>query len=286
MNARQDTGKFRTNEKDQFYTSQSVAKACIESVLKELPYTCSALWIEPSAGSGAFLKELPAGIRSLGIDVDPKGAGILQGDFLAWDPPAQPLMKVYFGNPPFGRQGSLARKFLAHAGKSAQVMAFILPRSFTKPSMQTSIPRLFHLVHEKELEKNSFLVNDKPYDVPCVFQIWERRSRLRVLEEKVEPSGYEYVKGEDWDLAIRRVGGLAGRAFLKDDEAFLSPQSHYFIKFDPVLSEEKLVDIQKKLCSHEFPSNTTGPRSLSQSEINCVLGALVLASQTAPAVNL
>ena len=268
----QDTGKFRTNDKDQFYTCPKVAKTCIESVLKELPYTRQALWIEPSAGAGAFYQSLTEPIKKIALDIDPKGPNIQKADFLTWQAPPQPA--VYFGNPPFGRQGSLARKFLAHAGKSAQVMAFILPRSFMKPSMQTSIPLLFHLVHEKELEKNSFLVNEKPYDVPCVFQIWERRSSPRVLEEKVVASGYTYTKESDWDMAIRRVGGLAGKAFLPGCEK-LSSQSHYFIKFDPVLPKEKIEEIQKKLCSHEFPSNTTGPRSLSQSEVNCVLGPLV-----------
>lgn len=272
----QDTGKFRTNDKDQYYTSPAVAKACVESVLKELPYTRKALWIEPSAGSGAFLKELPAGTKSLGIDLDPKSAGIQQADFLEWEPPAGlPMMKVYFGNPPFGRQGSLARKFLEKASRYAQVMAFILPRSFMKPSMQTSIPLIFHLVALKELDKNSFLVNEKPYDVPCVFQIWERRSTERVLEGKVAAVGYSYTKDTNWDLAIRRVGGLAGRAFLKSDEMRLATQSHYFIKFDLPIHKEKVIEIKKVLCSHQFPSNTTGPRSLSQSEVNHVLNRIL-----------
>ena len=282
----QDTGKFRTNEKDQFYTSPAVAKACVESVLKGLPYTRQALWIEPSAGNGSFLKELPEGIRRIGIDIDPKCEEVQQTDFLTWEPPAGlPMMKVYFGNPPFGRQGSLARKFLEKAARSAQVLAFILPRSFMKPSMQTSIPRIFHLVSESEVEKNSFLVNEKPYDVPCVFQIWERRASERVLEEKVGTAGYSYVKGNDWHLAVRRVGGLAGRAFLPGGEQ-LAAQSHYFLKFDPVLSEGKLADIQKKLCSHIFPSNTTGPRSLSQSEVNKVLLGLLAVTDASGRINL
>jgi hypothetical protein len=278
----QDTGKFRTNDKDQFYTCPQVAKRCIESVLKELPYTRQLLWIEPSAGAGAFLQPLDSTIKRIALDIDPKDPTTQQADFLTWQAPQQPA--VYFGNPPFGRQGSLARKFLAKAAVTAQVMAFILPRSFMKPSMQTSIPLLFHLDYEKELEKNSFLVNENPYDVPCVFQIWERRARPRVLEEKVGAVGYSYlkgVKGGDWDLAIRRVGALAGKAFLPSREQ-LSPQSHYFLKFEPVLPKEKVEEIQKKLCSHEFPSNTTGPRSLSQSEVNRVLLGLLAVPDAPP----
>lgn len=66
-------------------------------------------------------------------------------------------------------------------------LAFILPRSFMKPSMYGCIPLNFHLVKQVELPKNSFEVNKEEYDVPCVFQIWEKRdvSRESVEKEKV-----------------------------------------------------------------------------------------------------
>jgi isocitrate lyase len=49
---KQDTGKFRTNTKDQFYTDEKVAETCIECILTLLPFTNEYLWVEPSAGAG------------------------------------------------------------------------------------------------------------------------------------------------------------------------------------------------------------------------------------------
>lgn len=271
--SKQDTGKFRSNTKDQFYTSNSVAKSCVDSILQTIPYARKCLWIEPSAGKGAFLTHVPAGVSVLALDIEPKGEGILQQDFLAWKPQGS-TMKLVFGNPPFGRQGSLAKQFLKHAGAWAQGIAFILPRSFQKPSMYSCIPKWFHKVYEKELETNSFLVNDSPYDVPCVFQIWERRATARELEGIVEAEGFVYKKkSEVWNLAIRRVGGLAGKAFLRQEGADLAEQSHYFLDVD---SRVDLSTLKQKVCETVFPSNTTGPRSLSKGEINKVLNGLLL----------
>jgi len=50
----QTTGKDR-DTKDQYYTSRKVAETCVKGILDTLPWASSALWIEPSAGAGAFL---------------------------------------------------------------------------------------------------------------------------------------------------------------------------------------------------------------------------------------
>ena len=49
---------------DKFYTKQEVAKQLIDTI----PGTYD-LWLEPSAGAGAFLKHLPT--PRLGLDIDP-----------------------------------------------------------------------------------------------------------------------------------------------------------------------------------------------------------------------
>ena len=89
----QDTGKFRTQLKDQFYTKPTVAAWFVQAILKALPWSASPeiLWIEPSAGSGAFLAAAPAGVQTLGLDIDPQGPGITRQDFLTWTPPTASL---------------------------------------------------------------------------------------------------------------------------------------------------------------------------------------------------
>ena len=259
----QDTGKFRSNNKDKFYTKPSVARLCVTELKKH----AVGVWIEPSAGEGAFIDAVSHDV--IAMDIEPGRDTIMHQDFLIWNSPYKNC--TVFGNPPFGRQSTLARKFIRHASTFADVIGFILPRSFTKPSMQKAFPLEFHLVYESSIEKDAFLVNGLPYDVPCVFQIWKRMDTLRTVPMKEDTEWVYVKKTEPYDIAIRRVGAYAGRCMLPDET--LSAQSHYFIKLPDGNNVAEIVDY---ICKNEFPSNTTGPRSLSKSEINSALGGCVV----------
>ena len=298
---KQDTGKYRTNTKDQFYTSPRVAKKCIQILISRLhngelyspvlPLS-SYLWVEPSAGNGAFLNSIPDTYDKIGIDVEPGqggGANILKQDFLTWVPPEQNQKPVIiFGNPPFGRQSSLAKAFIAHSCKfpATSTIAFILPRSFVKPSMSSAFGLHFHCIHSSEVERNAFVLGgggagdgDASYDVPCVFQIWQKRSVSRIVPEKITEKGFQYVKETDpRDIVIRRVGVYAGRCFHGDinNATEYNKQTHYFIKLDEqFVAVQHVKEIVDKVNAHVFPTNTTGPRSLSKPEINLVLNEIL-----------
>ena len=86
------------------------------------------------------------------------------------------------GNPPFGRQSSLAIKFIRYSALFSKSISFILPKSFKKDSLQNKVPLNFHLLCQVDLPKNSFLVNEKEHDVPCVFQIWNTYILYQSLE--------------------------------------------------------------------------------------------------------
>ena len=309
----QDTGKYRTNTKDQFYTSPHVAKKCIQILISKLhddamhspapvlPLS-SYLWVEPSAGNGAFLNNIPDTYDKIGIDIDPgSGAGnanIIKQDFLTWVPPAQKTKTnqkpvIIFGNPPFGRQSSLAKAFIAHSCKiaSTSMIAFILPRSFVKPSMSCAFESHFHCIHSSEVERNAFVLGggdgsgggDASYDVPCVFQIWQKRSVPRIVPEKITEKGFQYVKETDpRDIVIRRVGVYAGRCFDGGGDVNsateYNKQTHYFIKLNQqFVAAQHVKQIVEKINAHVFPTNTTSPRSLSNREINIVLNAVLKA---------
>lgn len=304
MTTRQDTGKHRTNTHDQFYTSDTVAKQCIQWIITALNVNVNGetttttpddyTWVEPSAGTGAFLHQLPPEFTKIGMDVDPKSADIIQQDYLVWNPEpvvaaaaADPNKKgvIVFGNPPFGRQSSLAKAFITKSCSFADFIAFILPKSFTKPSMYNAFHPRFHLVFNKELDKNAFIINGgAKYDVPCVFQIWEKKATQRPKEEKVAPIGFEYIAAasaaasatasSSTTFALRRVGGLAGKCYT--DTATRSAQSHYFIRLnDSTVPTAYHANIIEKINKHTFPSNTVGPRSLSKSEVNVVLNQVI-----------
>lgn len=271
LHSKQDTGKFRTNMKDQFYTNETVAKSCIQHIIRLCPFTSRYVWVEPSAGNGSFLHNIP-NFKKIGIDLDPKSKDIIKHDYLTWTHPEHEDI-IVFGNPPFGRQSSLAKSFIAKSCKFAKIIAFILPKSFTKPSMYNAFDLKFHLIYSFELEKDSFVINGSKYDVPCVFQIWQKMDTDREVEDKVKPDGFEYVKAtESYHIAFRRVGGLAGKCYKKDESEF-SVQSHYFIKFNDKIS--RYDSIIEKINNHTFPSNTLGPRSLSKHEVNSVINDIL-----------
>jgi hypothetical protein len=264
----QDTGKQRTNLKDQYYTKPIVAEKLVQEIILRFPQSSSFFWIEPSAGNGAFLQNVPTGFEKIGLDIDPKASGILKTDFLKWTPSTSKPILV-FGNPPFGRQSSLAKAFLKHACSFAAVVAFILPRSFLKPSMVSCIPANFHCLYCQHIENRAFEVNGEAYDVPCVFQIWEKRETNRPEVALIEPKGFSYVKPpQSYHIAFRRVGGTAGTCSLAPGN--FNPNTHYFLRFD-----EKYVPHLQTICDElneqNYPENTLGPRSISKREANMKL---------------
>lgn len=259
---RPSTG-LRRDEKDQFYTAPEIVDLCLRRLRPYAP--ANAQWIEPSAGAGAFLTQVPG---ATGYDIEPKHPNVQRADFLTVDIPAE---CVIFGNPPFGRQGSLARKFIAHASARACVIGFILPRSFVKPSMQKAFPPCFHLVDEITLPECSFVVDGHPYSVPCVFQVWVKRDTNRIVVPEVTPTGFSFVKKTDsYHIAFRRVGGTAGRCSLPSET--LAVQCYYFISLDDPSRAENIV---AQSLAHVFPANTTGPRSLSKGEATQFLNTAI-----------
>jgi predicted RNA methylase len=279
----QDTGKFRENTKDQYYTQKGVAVHCVQRILELLPWAAAAHWIEPSAGKGVFVEAAKAaGIAAVeGLDIDPKAEGLVKADFLSWKPAAAslPQRQLVFGNPPFGRQASAAKAFIKHAASFADAVAFILPRSFVKPSMSRAFLPRFHCLSSVELATNSFEVNGEPYDVPCVFQVWERREVDREMPAAAAEKGFSYVKAsalatEAAHIVFRRVGGTAGTCVEYDATASYNKQVYYFLRL-----EEAYVPHVKKIVAavngHVFPSNTVGPRSLSKGEATEVLNEVI-----------
>ena len=90
---------------------------------------------------------------------------------------------VFLGNPPFGKQSSLAKKFIKHITKcqNTTVIGFILSKSFKKESMQKCFPLNYWLVEQINLPNDAFNIGGKVHDVPCVFQIWQKKENNRIV---------------------------------------------------------------------------------------------------------
>jgi hypothetical protein len=249
---------------DQFYTNQTVAKQCI-AFLKVHVRKKNIFYVEPSAGAGAFLNELPTRSR-LGLDIDPRHNSIHKQDFLEFNPETLPENRVIItiGNPPFGKNASLAIKFLNKAAEYSAYIAFILPKTFKKESTAHKINKNLHLIAELELGKNSFNFQGNAYDVPCVFQIWEKRSQPRNQEKSaLSCADFEFTTQDKAKFAVRRVGGLAGKIIT--DFSGYSPASHYYIR--PLKDACCCLLVFKAVDWSHVKFNTAGNPSISKREL-------------------
>lgn len=253
---------------DRFYTTQETVKKCL-NLLDFDKFDCI---IEPSAGNGSFLFNFPKNIDCFGFDISPAREKIEKADWFKVD-------KSYFsknynsilvcGNPPFGQQNSLAINFFNEAAEFCHTIAFILPLSFKKDSVQNRLNLLFHLDNEIILDNCDFIMPDgELVYVPCVFQIWSKKNIKREIKKlKTNSTLFDFVSKENADFRIQRVGGNAGKAFFDLDKA---ASSNYFIKNNSDLSNKDFVE---KINNLFFPTVefTVGPKSLSKTELIYIL---------------
>ena len=257
---------------DKFYTNPSTAKECVEYISEHIQIDpVEDLIIEPSAGNGSFIPEIMQKCQNtLFYDIQPEHTLVVKTDYLLLDTDnlAKSFRKIHvIGNPPFGRQSSLAIQFIKKSALIADSISFILPKSFKKDSMQKHFPPKFHLAFQVDLESNSFLQDDLPIDVPCVFQIWQKREeeRSQVTKLDADPIIFQFVKqDENPDISFRRVGVNAGTI---DDQELdnKSFQSHYFIKFGPTINKKEFIEKMRQI--EYAKDNTVGPKSIGKQEI-------------------
>lgn len=222
-------------EMDQFFTKPQIAKELISETDKLVGFSNFDIIIEPSAGSGSFYDFLPQ-TKRIGIDIDATPQSpYIQKDFLLLTPLELGIKDrdkvLIIGNPPFGKNSSKALQFLNHSFLFSNFVCFILPNTFNKTSIQNKIDLNFSLRYSKELPLNSFILNGQDYDVPCVFQIWEKSERQREKKKTVlTHKDFRFVKsledGKDVFI-IQRVGARAGQ-ILKN--TVKTSKNYYYIE--------------------------------------------------------
>jgi predicted RNA methylase len=260
------TKGLRRNTIDKYYTKPDVVDVCINLVKQHLQINAEDFIIEPCAGNGAFIR----GIQSLSnhsifYDIEPENDEIIEQDYLLFELQNNHDKKIHvIGNPPFGRQSSMAIQFIKKSCQFCDTLSFILPKSFKKDSLKKTFPSQFHLLHETDLPEKSFLVNGLEHHVPCIFQIWEKKEYNRVAIKNAEPSHFIFVRKENNpDISFRRVGVNAGMIDVNTTKK--SVQSHYFIRFTNSQSVEENL---KELSAVTFGfNNTVGPKSVSKQEL-------------------
>lgn len=253
---------------DKFYTKKVTVNKCIKKVKKYIGINGDDLIIEPSAGNGSFIKKIKKLSNNYMLfDISPEHKDIIKQNFLEFDEDSidNKYNNIHIiGNPPFGRQSSMAIKFIKKCCYFANSISFILPKSFKKDSMKKHFNLNYHLIYEMDIKEKSFLIDNIETDVPCVFQIWQYKEVKRSVTPKLTPNSFKFVK-KDYspDISFRRVGVYAGK--ISTDIKDKSIQSHYFIKF----TNNKTLDNNINSLSNIIfnTNNTVGPKSISKQEL-------------------
>lgn len=247
---------------DKFYTQSDIAKQCYLFLQSKISIPQNACFLEPSAGAGAFLDYLN---KYIALDIAPEDDRIQQQDFLTYQSDEKHLITI--GNPPFGNRSKLAIDFFNHAAYFSDVIAFIVPVSFMKWSVQKNLNINFVLHSYMYLEPESFSANGEPYSVRTVFQIWVRRNtqydngtNLRLISSppirhddfniwqyNATPEAVKYID-ENWKYAVRRQGYHDyNELFTRDQYDFIKEKmtgqkKQQFFFIEPLTEEaEKLI---------------------------------------------
>ncbi len=252
----------RARHLDKFYTDPEVAAECVEVVRKVIGRArCRLTWLEPSAGGGAFFDAMPK--NKLGFDIEPEHPKVIRLDFLSWDPGTSERF-VTVGNPPFGKNASLAIRFFNHAAAFSEVIAFIVPRTFEKDSVVRRLHRNFHLARQTEVPVDGFTFLGDVYSVPCVFQVWERRDAERpLIKSALSVPDFQFVMKSKADFAFQRVGARAGTIYREFRAR--SESSHYFIRDLGI--RQRVIDILGGINWDPIKSRTAGNPSIAKREL-------------------
>lgn len=249
---------------DQFYTNVNYAKHFYKIIQDNVNLEQYSIQLEPSAGTGSFFNLMDKNKR-VGLDLDPKSTDIQKYDFFSWKPDSKQTV-ITIGNPPFGKNSSLAVKFFNHAAQFSDVIAFILPRTFRKTSIVNRLNKNFHLIYDELVPDYSFIFNDKPYNVWCCAQIWIKkptaRKKIPILRFNDFDKWFSIVEPESADFSIQRVGGKAG-LIRKSNFSKYSKESHFFIKQNYTW----VIDVFEKIDFETVKYNTASNPSISPSEM-------------------
>ena len=153
-------------EYDKYYTPTDV----VQHVVNKTKSICGEVSevIEPSAGSGAFIKALEGSFETplMFYDLYPENDKVFKQDFLTLDLEYK-CGRLIIGNPPFGSRNNLIIKFFKKAVTLGDYIAFILPISQLNNTKQLYE---FDLVYSEDLGIKDY----SGVDLHCCFNIYRR----------------------------------------------------------------------------------------------------------------
>lgn len=215
---------MNVNTLDQFFTTPEVAKECIQLIDNLDKYETI---IEPSAGNGSFSKLIP---NCTAYDIMPMDNSIIKQDWLLYNNYHKENLLI-IGNPPFGTRSRLAKAFIRKSIEiGANCIAFILPDTFNKLTMQNVFPDNWKLIVKHKISNENFILpNGTNYFVPCSFYIWTNdNTQINLREKKYTcPTEFSFLKRGDL-TADFTINGNNGR--IKDISQVTNPKAEHYIR--------------------------------------------------------
>lgn len=264
------TSTVREEGLDKFYTKEHVSRKFVNIVDSLTNLSNWDLIVEPSAGSGSFFNHLPEHNR-IGLDISPQNTNIILQDFLTYIPDDVNKRILVIGNPPFGKVSSLAVKFFNHASEWCDMIAFIVPRTFRRVSIQNKLNLHFHLIYDEEIPLSPCAFEPKMM-AKCCFQIWEKRNTQReIIKLPLEhidwvflgygpkDSNNQPTPPKNGDFAMRAYGGKCGEIKITNLET-LRPKSWHWIKSNIDKNEliKRFQQLDYSLCEDTSRQNSIG----------------------------
>lgn len=259
---------------DKFYTRPQVVVKLLGELNDMFPVESFDHVVEPSAGSGSFSSRLPS--ETLALDVHPEHPDVIEQDFFEFSPNWSRVSRVLVvGNPPFGKVSSLAVKFFNHAAGFADVIAFVIPRTFRRDSVQNRLCMHFHLVYDSEVPTTPCAF-EPAMSVKCCFQIWEKRPTMRTrtclptthvdfefLKYGPKDDSGQPTPPQGADFAVRAYGGKCGQ-IVTEGLGELRPKSWHWVRSR--IPRDELI---RRLSTLDYAgsTNTARQNSLGKAEL-------------------
>lgn len=265
--------KNNSNGLDQFYTKPDIALKCYHKLQELTNIHDYDTHLEPSAGSGSFY-DLMDETKRVGLDIEPQKEGIVQMDFFQYQP-IEGNRYLTIGNPPFGRVSSLAVQFFNKSAEFSDCIAFIIPRTFKRVSIQNKLDLNFKLIYNEDLPIRPCCFTPN-MTAKCCFQIWIKTEEKRqVVEYKKSHPDFTFMKHgpkdhhnqptppTNADFALKAYGSHCGE-IVDTDLDTLRPKSWHWIRSNIDVNTLKK---RFKQLDYSMSEDTVRQDSLGQQEL-------------------
>ncbi len=281
--------KQHPNLRDAYFTDPRVAKALIKILNRSLSFKKLNTIVEPSAGNGSFYNNIPDGSYDIiGIDINPKQNNIIKHNFLTWRYSAMNNDRsktLCIGNPPFGRQGALAKQFVDRCSEFSDHIAFVLPTSYK------SIPTGFEEILTIPLDDDIFVDpkgNKFEQSIKTKFVYYQNTGRQADAKRTVYSNGLWELKRKTSsyerrlsDFRVVRASGTPGRAISKHHPDFKINGDTYNDYYVEILSpiRKYVPDIVDDINRYQSQkkwifNNTTTFKSIDKPQLTKVLNRI------------